>query len=98
MIDPNAFPSNPSEANDRSHAELATMLQLAEQTGGIASYNNKDIKQGISKAVESGASSYTLAYSPDDKKFDGNFRKLQVKLAGYNYQLAYRRGYSSGRA
>ena len=93
MIDPNAFPSDPSETNDLSHAELATMLHLAEQTGGIAFYNSNDIKHGISKAVENGASYYTLAYSPEDKNFDGNFRRFQVKLAGHGYQLAYRRGY-----
>jgi VWFA-related protein len=93
VIDPNAFPSAPAEANDRSQAELATMLQLAEQTGGSAFYNSNAIKQNVAKAVEHGSSYYTLAYSPDDTKFDGSFRKLQVKLGGHNYQLAYRRGY-----
>lgn len=93
MIDPNAFPADPSQSGDRANAELATMLQLAEQTGGTPFYNSNAIKQAISRAVENGSSYYTFTYSPEDKKFDGKFRKLQVKLAGHDYHLAYRRGY-----
>jgi hypothetical protein len=93
MIDPNAFPADPSQSGDRANAELATMLQLAEQTGGTPFYNSNAIKQAISRAVENGSSYYTLTYSPEDKKFDGKFRKLQLKLAGHDYHLAYRRGY-----
>jgi len=93
MIDINAFPSAPSQAVDRQNAEFATMLQLAEQTGGTAFYNSNAIKQAIGKAVQNGSSYYTLTYSPENKNFDGSFRKVQVKLAGHDYHLAYRRGY-----
>jgi VWFA-related protein len=92
-IDSNAFPSDPSESGDRTNAELATMLQLAEQTGGSPFYNRNDVQQGLAKAIENGSSYYTLTYSPEDKKFDGRFRKMQVKLAGHDYHIAYRRGY-----
>ena len=93
VIDQSAFPSDPTELRDRNEAELATMLQLAEQTGGTPFYNSNAIKQAISKAVENGSSYYTLTYSPEDKKFNGRFRKIQVKLSGHDYHLAYRRGY-----
>jgi VWFA-related protein len=91
-IDPNAFPSDPSQSGDRTNAELATMLQLAEETGGTPFYNRNDVQHGLAKAIENGSNYYTLTYSSDDKKFDGRFRKLQVKLAGHDH-LAYRRGY-----
>ena len=93
MIDPNAFPADPSDANDRNNAELATMLQLAEETGGVASYNNNGLKQALARAIDNGSNYYTLTYSPENKDFNGNFRKLQVKLSGHNYTLGYRRGY-----
>ncbi|HLW52374.1 MAG TPA: VWA domain-containing protein [Candidatus Angelobacter sp.] len=93
MIDPNAFPSDPSQSGDRNNAELATMLQLAEETGGIASYNNNGLKQALARAIDNGSSYYTLTYSPEDRKFDGKFRKIHVKLSGHNYTLTYRRGY-----
>ena len=72
---------------------MATMLQLAEQTGGTPFYNSNAIKQSLSRAIENGSSYYTLTYSPEDKKFDGSFRKIQVKLAGRGNELAYRHGY-----
>lgn len=93
MIDPNAFPADPSEANDRNNAELATMLQLAEETGGVASYNNNGLRQALARAIDNGSSYYTLTYSPENKDFNGNFRKIQVKLPGHNYTMGYRRGY-----
>jgi VWFA-related protein len=89
IIDPNAFPTAPS---DRANAEFATMTQLAEQTGGTPFYNSNALKQALAKAVENGANYYTLTYSPEDKNFNGGFRKIQVKVAGHDH-LAYRRGY-----
>jgi VWFA-related protein len=93
VIDPSAFPTGAIEARDRQNAEFATMLQLAEQTGGIPFYNSNAIKQALSRAIENGSAYYTLTYSPGEKKFDGSFRKIQVKLAEHGYELAYRHGY-----
>jgi VWFA-related protein len=93
IINADGFPSVSLNAREREQAELATMLQLAEQTGGTAFYNSNGIKQALSRAVENGSNYYTLTYSPEDKKFAGSFRKIQVKLAGRGYELAYRHGY-----
>lgn len=92
MIDPNAFPGDPSRADERANAEFAAMLQLAEQTGGTPFYNSNALKQALAKAIENGSNYYTLTYSPEDKKFDGKYRKIQVKLAGRD-QVEYRHGY-----
>ncbi len=73
--------------------EHGSMEQIAEQTGGAASVNNNDLKGAVASAVENGASFYTLAFAPGGKKLDGQFRKVQVKLDGAGYALAYRRGY-----
>jgi hypothetical protein len=93
MIDTSAFPTAPTEEINRENAEQATMLQLAEQTGGTAFYNSNGIKQGLARAIEDGSSYYTLSYSPENKNFDGSFRKIQVNLGGHGYRVAYRRGY-----
>jgi VWFA-related protein len=93
MIDTSAFPTAPAGAGDRENAEIATMLQLAEQTGGTAFYQTNGIKQALVRTVEDGSSYYTLTYSPGNKKFDGSFRKVQVNLSGHGYRLAYRHGY-----
>lgn len=91
VIDVNAFPTAPS--TNRTDAEFATMLQLADQTGGTPFYNSNALKQALAKAIDNGANYYTLAYSPEDNNFDGKFRKIQIKLAEHDYHLAYRRGY-----
>jgi VWFA-related protein len=93
MIDPNAFPADPSQSGDRTDAEFAAMLQLADGTGGVPFYNNNALKKALAQAIENGSNYYTLAYTPEDKNFNGAFRKLQVKLSGHDYHLAYRHGY-----
>jgi hypothetical protein len=69
------------------------MQELAQDTGGRAFYDTNGIKDALARAIENGENYYTLAYIPDDAKFDGKFRKIQVKLPQQNLQLAYRQGY-----
>ena len=69
------------------------MQQIAEETGGVASVNNNDLKGAVASAVDNGASYYSLAFSPGGKKLDGSFRRIQVRLDSGGYTLAYRRGY-----
>lgn len=65
---------------------------LAEQTGGRTFQSN-----GLGKVMQSieseTADFYTLSYVPTNSKMDGGFRKINVKVAGGKYKLAYRRGY-----
>lgn len=74
-------------------AEHSTMRQLAEETGGRAFYETNGLKEAIVRAMEDGANYYTLTYSPQNKDFNGKFRKIEVKLASGKYHLSYRRGY-----
>lgn len=92
-------PSAPSFARAQNQffsetaAEHGSMQQLAEETGGHAFYETNALKQAIARAVEDGASYYTLTYTPQNKDFNGKFRKIEMRLASPDYQLAYRRGY-----
>ncbi len=74
-------------------AEHSTMRQLAEETGGSAFYETNGLKQAIARAMEDGANYYTLTYSPQNKDFNGKFRRIEVKLTSGKYHLSYRRGY-----
>ena len=47
----------------------------------------------MEKAVEAGSNYYTLTYSPTNKNWKGDYRKIEVKLAQQGYTLSYRRGY-----
>lgn len=75
--------------------KIMAMEQLAIDTGGKAFYNTNDLSAATQKAIADGAHYYTLAYAPTNKKMDGSFRRIQVKVAGGKYRVAYRHGYNA---
>jgi VWFA-related protein len=76
------------------HAEnQVAMEELANDTGGQALYNTNSLSDAMAHAINSGSHYYSLAYAPTNKKMDGKYRAIQVKLLRRDYKLAYRRGY-----
>jgi VWFA-related protein len=71
----------------------ATMQDMAQRTGGKAFYNRNDIDHAIGSSIEDGSVYYTLAYYPDNKDWNGKFRKIQVKVNRDGIKLRYRLGY-----
>jgi hypothetical protein len=69
------------------------MEMLARDTGGHAFYNTNGLSEAMEQAVDEGSHFYSLAYVPSNSKMDGRYRKIDLKLAGGDYKLAYRRGY-----
>ena len=70
-----------------------TMEEVAAQTGGKAYINQNEIKAGITLAVSDEKASYSLGYYPENKKWDGKFRNLKVKIDQGDTQLRYRKGF-----
>jgi hypothetical protein len=69
------------------------MEKLASETGGKAFFHTNDLNGSLRHAVADGSHYYTIAYTPAKKRMDGEYRKVEVKVAAGNYNLAYRRGY-----
>jgi VWFA-related protein len=65
---------------------------LSGNTGGIAVLNKNDFNEALNKIVEISEAYYLLSYTPSDPKFDGDFRKLEIKVKG-DYKVYSRRGY-----
>jgi VWFA-related protein len=66
---------------------------IASTTGGHAFYGNNRLQVLMDKAVENGESYYALSYEPDNTKFDGSERHIEVTIpsAGKGeYTLSYR--------
>ncbi len=81
-----------------THAETQlAMEELAKDTGGQALYNANSLSDAMAHVINSGSHYYSLAYSPSNKKMDGRYRAIQVKLLRGEYKLAYRRGYYAER-
>jgi VWFA-related protein len=74
-------------------ASQGTMKEVAAQTGGKAYVNQNEIKDGITLAVSDEKASYTLGYYAENKKWDGKFRSLKVKIDQGDTQLRYRKGF-----
>jgi VWFA-related protein len=86
-----------SDTRDRN-SNYFSMEVLAEGTGGKAFYNTNGLKDALARAINYGSHYYTLTYTPTDKKADGKYRRIQVKLSDSRYKLAYRRGYYADNA
>jgi VWFA-related protein len=81
------------KAEDQKMNEHSSMQQIAEQTGGQEYVNTNALAAAVESAVEHGSDYYTVGYVPGADKLDGKFHKIQVKVEGVSYKLAYRRGY-----
>jgi VWFA-related protein len=84
---------SPLAMMNKTDAEYATMDLMAADTGGKVFARSNDIAGEAEKAVDDGSNYYTLTYTPTNRDWKGEFRKVQVKLAEKGYTLAYRPGY-----
>jgi len=82
--------SNASETAINSHS---TMNSVAEQTGGKAFYNTNDLNRAIRDSLADGSTYYSLGYYPENKDWDGRFRRISVKVNRPGIKLHYRQGF-----
>jgi VWFA-related protein len=90
---PNGFAKANTKFLQNTSDEHGTMNQMAEATGGKSFVNTNGLKEAVEKAIETGSNYYTVAYTPTNRDWNGNYRKIQVKLDRPGVSLAYRRGY-----
>ena len=72
---------------------MFALQDLAAETGGKAYVNQNEIKDGIELAVADEDASYSIGYYPENKKWDGKFRTIKVKLDHREADVRTRRGY-----
>jgi VWFA-related protein len=90
---PRNFGNAEAKWSQKTNGEHDTMKEMAEETGGRAFVNTNGLTEAVQSAIESGSNYYTVAYSPANEKWDGGFRRIQVKIDKPGVTLAYRRGY-----
>jgi hypothetical protein len=74
-----AYLNGLNRSNDAAFGNLAIQT-LATQTGGHAFFGRNDVDQEIATSLTDGNTYYTLAYSPSNKDFHGEFRKLKITV------------------
>jgi len=87
-----------SQVQIKADSEAATMYQMAEATGGRAFVNTNGLKDAVEEAIRDGSNYYTIAYAPTAHNWNGEYRKIEVKLDRPKVTLDYRRGYYAGDA
>jgi VWFA-related protein len=74
-------------------ADQETMRAIAAETGGKVYVNQNEIKDGIALALADNEGAYTLGYYPEDKKWNGNYRGIKVKVNREGLQVRHRKGF-----
>src|SRR5258708_7849206 len=82
-----------NRTGDELMATHSTMNTVAERTGGKAFYNTNNLDGAVREGIEDGATYYTLGYYPENKDWDGKFRRIVVNVNRPGTKLRYRQGY-----
>ena len=90
---PQAFAASDAKFFQQTAAEHGTMDVMAEDTGGKAFYNTNGLKEAVEKAVSFGSNYYTFSYTPPNRKWNGGYRKIEIKPNHEGWRLYYRKGY-----
>jgi VWFA-related protein len=77
----------------QTNAEHASMMQVAQDTGGWAFLDTNGLQQAMERVSQHGSAYYSLTYKSSAPQLDGRFRRIEVRVDGGKYQLAYRTGY-----
>lgn len=85
--------SGESAQSDELFEAHSNMLTIAEATGGKAFYNRNDIDNALRNGIDDGSRYYSLGYYPDNKTWNGRFRKIKVVSQRSGMKLRYRTGY-----
>jgi len=66
---------------------------LSDQTGGFLIHDTNDLVSGLRRIDDDMNGYYFLTYVPQNKDYDGRFRRISVKVARSNVDVQSRQGY-----
>lgn len=66
---------------------------LSDQTGGFLIHDTNDLVSGLRRIDDDMNGYYFLTYVPQNKEYDGRFRRISVKVTRSNVDVQSRQGY-----
>jgi VWFA-related protein len=69
------------------------LARLAQETGGFLVEQTNDLASAFRRIDEDSRFHYLLTYSPTNARFDGRYRRIQVKVRRPGVQVFARKGY-----
>ena len=79
--------------SDTDSATRLNMQVLAERTGGRAFFNDNDLGGALRRAADDSRLVYVLGYYPTHGKWNGQFRRITIRVKQPGIRLCYRQGY-----
>jgi hypothetical protein len=83
-------------AGEEAAPRIASMVDLAKQTGGLAFYNANGVLDSIQRAVDDARVSYLLGFYPPESAWDGKYHEIGIKVNRSGVQVRGRKGYFAG--
>ncbi len=74
---------------------VSSLMELAENTDGLAVVNTNDIKAGMLRIADELRSYYLFGYYSTNRNFDGKARRISVKVTQPGIEVKARRGYTA---
>ena len=74
-------------------SDTFAMEDLARETGGRSFSGTNAVDEALLHGLQQGSDYYTLAYSPENHEWNGEYRNIEVKVALKGVKLTFRRGY-----
>jgi VWFA-related protein len=80
------------EAGEIKDQKDKDLVKLAEETGGVAFFTGDmlSLERSFNKISKELRAQYLVTYKPINDRYDGSFRKLEVKLADGRKDLKVR--------
>jgi VWFA-related protein len=98
-IEMGALPDNPllglspTALNDELRHSQDSLRVLSDETGGFAAVNSNDFSAAFERIIQENSSYYVLGYRSDNRRTDGRFRKIEVRVRRSGMQVRARSGY-----
>ncbi len=67
--------------------------EMAAMTGGRAFQEENYMDQITTEAIDDGSNFYTIAYTPNDMRWNGDYRHIKVQVNQPGLELSYRQGF-----
>ncbi|MBM3772982.1 MAG: VWA domain-containing protein [Acidimicrobiia bacterium] len=93
-----AFTAGSASAAVEIKTSQENLLQLAEQTGGLAAVNTNDFRGAFDRVVEENSAYYVIGYQSGNQKRDGRMRSVSITVPSRpDARLVYRTRYAVAR-
>jgi VWFA-related protein len=88
-----AIAATPVQSSTDYFAATVPMQEFAEQTGGLACLDDKDLATCFDRVLHDGLVDYEITYSPPSENWSEGFHRIVVKTPRRDVRLSYRRYY-----